>query len=158
MKFKKKKKFLSICMVPYCCLLSPWVQLWEMELVGDAGSLLQTQGTKDGDKRLLWGWQSVPMALCHPPGAVGCRPTSTAQDFNKKHIIVSNALSGLHYRPGASLAVPCDFLSDEPYLLSKRSHLNSINLSKPPRLGASQPGAGAGSTAGLCSPTAEEGL
>lgn len=45
---------------------------------------------------------------------------------------MSNVLSGLHYGPGASLAavVPYDFISDEPYLLSKRFHLNSINLSK----------------------------
>lgn len=55
-----------------------------------------------------------------------------AQDFNKKHITVSNALSGLHYRARASPdpVVPYDFISDEPYLLSKRFHLNSINLSK----------------------------
>lgn len=54
--------------------------------------------------------------------------------------MVSNALSGLHYGPGASLApvVPYDFLSDEPYLLSKCFHLNSINLSKLPWASAAE--------------------
>lgn len=67
--------------------------------------------------------------------------------------MVSNVLSGLHYGPGASLAplVPYDFISAEPYLLSKRFHLNSINLSKLPWASAARPGAavaalGAGAT------------
>lgn len=136
---------------PHGCSCGEW-RRWVM---WDRCSRLRGQrmGTKGlcGDGTLSQ-WPHATL-----PGAAGCRPTSTAQDFNKKHIMVSNALSGLHYGPGASLAVPCDFLSDEPYLLSERSHLNSINLSKPPRLGASQPGAGAGSTAGLCSPTAGGG-
>lgn len=74
----------------------------------------------------------VPVPSC--PGLSAADPASAALDFNKKHIMVSNALSGLHYGPRASLApvVPCDFISDEPYLLSKRFHLNSINLSKLP--------------------------
>lgn len=65
----------------------------------------------------------------------------------------SNALSGLHYGPVASLVplVPYDFVSAEPYLLSKRFHLNSINLSKLPWASAAQLGAavaalGAGAT------------
>lgn len=81
-----------------------------------------------------------------------------AQDFNKKHIMVSNVLSGLHYRARASLdpVVPYDFISDEPYLLSKRFHLNSINLSKLSWASSSQPallgaGAAALSTEATCS-------
>lgn len=79
-----------------------------------------------------------PVPSC--PGLSSADPASAAQDFNKKHIMVSNALSGLHYGPGASLApvVPYHFISDEPYLLSKRFHLNSINLSEPPWPGAAQ--------------------
>lgn len=50
--------------------LSPRVQLWGMEALGDVGSLLPAQGTKDGDKRPLWGWHSVPMAPCY--AAWGC--------------------------------------------------------------------------------------
>jgi len=85
----------------------------------------------------------VPVPPC--PGLSAADPASAAQDFNKKHIRVSNALSGLHYGPGASLApiVPYDFISDEPYLLSKPFHLNSINLSKLPWASAAQPGASA---------------
>lgn len=80
----------------------------------------------------------VPVPSC--PRLSAADPASAAQDFNKKHIMVSNALSGLHYGPGASLApvVPYDFLSDEPYLLSKCFHLNSINLSKLPWASAAE--------------------
>lgn len=79
-----------------------------------------------------------PVPSC--PGLSSADPASAAQDFNKKHITVSNALSGLHYGPGASLApvVPYHFISGEPYLLSKRFHLNSINLSEPPWPGAAR--------------------
>lgn len=72
-------------------------------------------------------------SLCHSsPVFPAADSAPAAQDFNKKHIMVSNVLSGLHYRARASLdpVVPYDFISDEPYLLSKRFHLNSINLSK----------------------------
>lgn len=70
-------------------------------------------------------------SLCHSsPVSPAADSAPAAQDFNKKHIMVSNVLSGLHYRARASLdpVVPYDFISDEPYLLSKRFHLNSINL------------------------------
>lgn len=65
--------------------------------------------------------------------------TFTAIDFNKRHIMVSNVLSGLHYGLSASLApiVLYYFVSEEPYLPSKRFYLNPINLSNPPS--SSQP-------------------
>lgn len=80
----------------------------------------------------------VPVPSC--PALLAADPASAAQDFNKKHIMVSKALSGLHYGPRASLApvVPYDFISDEPYLLSKHLHLNSINLSKRPWASAAE--------------------
>ncbi|XP_038020222.1 uncharacterized protein LOC119712713 isoform X2 [Motacilla alba alba] len=87
--------------------------------------------------------------LCHSsPVFPAADSAPAAQDFNKKHFMESNVLSGLHYRARASLdpVVPYDFISDEPYLLSKRFHLNSINLSKLSWASSSQPalpGAGA---------------
>lgn len=88
---------------------------------------------------LLVAGSGTPGPCAIPAPAADSAPA--AQDFNKKHIMVSNVLSGLHYRARASLdpVVPYDFISDEPYLLSKRFHLNSINLSKLSWASSSQP-------------------